>query len=581
MGVKTGAVHVDTSRRTHVAADGSTRIYTRHLLRRSYRDERGKPVKETLANLSALPDDAVEVLRKALSGATMVEADEILEIERSLPHGDVAAAHAMAGKIGLKKLLGPACPERDLAYALVVSRAVRPKSKLSTARWWEDTTLGADLGVAGKGTDEIYAALDWLLARQEKIEEELARRHLTPGGLALFDLSSSWVEGRCCPLAAFGYSRDRKRGKMQIEYGLLTDPEGRPVATRVFPGNTSDSEAFGTAVGIVRDKFRIGSLTMVGDRGSITSARITELRAMEGMEWITALRSPAIAALAADDGPLQMTLFDTQNIAEITHADYPGERLVCCRNPALAEERARKRERLLEATEKDLEKIAASVAAGRRAGTDKIGVRAGKVVGKHKVGKHFILEIADTSFTYRRDTEKIKAEAALDGIYVLRTGLRPEKLGTPGVVIAYKSLSGVERDFRIMKADDLDLRPIHHHLEDRVRAHVLLCMLAAYLTWHLREALAPLTFTDTDVPARVDPVTPAERSREAKDKDATKETPDGLPVRRYSELLEHLRTLTRQTVKIGERRIEKITVPTPSQRRAFELIGAPIPINLA
>jgi hypothetical protein len=563
-----------------VSADGTERTYSRHLLRRSYRDERGKPAKETLANLSALPDDAVEAVRKVLSGVTLVEADSLVEIERSLPHGDVAAAHAVAAKTGLKKLLGPACPERDLAYALVLSRAVRPKSKLATARWWEDTTLGPDLGVAGAGTDDIYKAMDWLLGRQDTIEAELARRHLTPGGLALFDMSSSWVEGTCCPLAEFGYSRDKKKGKQQIEYGLLTDPNGRPVATRVFPGNTSDSEAFGEAVTIVRDKFRIGSLTMVGDRGSITSARITKLRALEGMEWITALRAPAVAALAADDGPLQTSLFDTQNIAEITHAAYPDERLVCCKNPALADERARKRERLLQATEADLEKTAKSVAAGRLAGTDKIGVKAGKVVDKHKVAKHFTLDITDTSFAYRRNTEKIEAESALDGLYVLRTRVRPEQMDTPGVVTAYKSLSNVERDFRIMKADDLDLRPVYHYLEDRVRAHVLLCMLAAHLTWHLREALAPLTFTDTDIPARTDPVAPAERSAEAKTKDATKETPDGLPARRYSELLEHLRTLTRQTVKIGRRRIEKITVATPTQRRVFELIGAPIPLSL-
>jgi transposase len=319
---------------------------------------------------------------------------------------------------------------------------------------------------------------------------------------------------------------------------------------------------------------------MVGDRGSITSTRIKDLRAMKGMEWITALRAPSIAKLAAGDGPLQMTLFDEQNIAEITHKSYPGERLVCCRNPALAAERARKRESLLQATEADLEKIAASVAAGRLTGTDKIGVKVGKIVNKRKVAKHFTLEITDTSFSYHRDTDRIETEAALDGIYVLRTRLRPENLDTSGVIGAYKNLSRVERDFRIIKVDDLDLRPIFHYLENRVRAHVLLCMLAAYLTWHLRRALAPIIFTDEDVPPREDPVLPARRSPEAKTKDATKETPDEIPVRRYSELLAHLRTLTRNTVMVDGREVEKISMPTPSQRRAFELIGAPIPVAI-
>jgi hypothetical protein len=580
MSTKTGAVHVDTSLRTYAAADGTTRHYRRHLLRRSYRDERGKPAKETLANLSALPDDAVEALRKALRGTTMVEADALFEIKRSLPHGDVAAAHAMAAKLGVKKLLGPACPERDLAYALVISRAVSPKSKLSTTRWWDDTTLGPDLGVGDATTDDAYAAMDWLLAHQDKIEAALAKQHLAPGGLAMFDLSSSWVEGRHCPLAAFGHSRDGKKGRKQIEYGLLTDPDGRPVAIRVFPGNTSDSEAFGQAVTTVREKFGIGSLTMVGDRGSITSARIADLRALDGMAWVTALRAPAIAKLAADGGPLQMTLFDEQNLAEVTHASYPGERLVCCKNPALAAERARKREDLLRATEADLEKIAASAAAGRLAGTDKIGVKVGKIIDKRKVGKHFTVDITDTSLTYRRDTGKIGAEAALDGLYVLRTPLPTETLDTAGVITAYKNLSKVERDFRIIKIDDLDLRPIYHYLEDRVRAHVLLCMLAAYLTWHLRQALTPLIFADPDIPLRADPVLPAQRSLGAREKDATKETPDELPVRRYSELLAHLRTLTRNTIMIDGREVEKISVPTPSQRRAFELIGAPIPVSL-
>ncbi len=515
-----------------------------------------------------------------LAGKVLVEAGSAVRVERSLPHGDVAAAHAMAGRLGVKKLLGRDCRERDLAYALVISRVVRPKSKLSTLRSWADTTLGADLGVAEASTDEVYAALDWLLAGQDRIEAALAARHLRSGGLALFDLSSSWVEGRCCELAAFGHSRDGKRGRQQIEYGLLTCPDGRPVAIQVHPGNTSDSAAFAAAVTTVRDRFGLRQLTMVGDRGSLTTTRIDQLRDMPGMAWITALRAPAIAALAADDGPLQMSLFDIQNFAEITHPDYPGERLVCCRNPILAAERARKRQDLLAATEADLDTIHAAVAAGRLSGTAKIGVKVGRVVNKHKVAKHYLLDITDTAFTYRRDQNRIDAEAALDGIYVLRTSLTADTLDSSAVIRAYKSLSQVERDFRITKTDDLDLRPIFHHLADRVRAHVFLCMLAAYITWHLRQALAPLTYTDQNIPERTDPVAPALRSPEAKTKDAAKQTADGLTALSYQDLLHHLRTLSRQTIDFAGQRIEKITEPTPTQRRAFHLIGAPIPLTL-
>ena len=574
------AMHVDVSRRHYRAADGSQREYRRYLLRRSYRDERGRPQKQTLANLSDLPEEAIEAVRTVLAGKVLVEAGSAVRVERSLPHGDVAAAHAMAGRLGVKKLLGRDCRERDLAYALVISRVVRPKSKLSTLRSWADTTLGADLGVAEASTDEVYAALDWLLAGQDRIEAALAARHLRSGGLALFDLSSSWVEGRCCELAAFGHSRDGKRGRQQIEYGLLTCPDGRPVAIQVHPGNTSDSAAFAAAVTTVRDRFGLRQLTMVGDRGSLTTTRIDQLRDMPGMAWITALRAPAIAALAADDGPLQMSLFDIQNFAEITHPDYPGERLVCCRNPILAAERARKRQDLLAATEADLDTIHAAVAAGRLSGTAKIGVKVGRVVNKHKVAKHYLLDITDTAFTYRRDQNRIDAEAALDGIYVLRTSLTADTLDSSAVIRAYKSLSQVERDFRITKTDDLDLRPIFHHLADRVRAHVFLCMLAAYITWHLRQALAPLTYTDQNIPQRTDPVAPALRSPEAKTKDAAKQTADGLTALSYQDLLHHLRTLSRQTIDFAGQRIEKITEPTPTQRRAFHLIGAPIPLTL-
>ncbi len=575
-------MHIDQAGRQYTTVDGQRRAYPCHLLRRSFRDEQGRPRKETLANLSALPPEAIDVLRKVLKGATLVDADATFDTERSVPHGDVAAAHVMATRLGLRKLLGSASRERDIAYALILSRVVRPKSKLSTARWWSagDTTLGPDLGVADASTDEVYAAMDWLVGRQQGVEATLAARHLSAGGIAMFDLSSSWVEGRRCDLASFGHSRDGKRGRPQIEYGLLTCPAGRPVAIEVFTGNTSDAISFKTAVARVRDNFGIEKIVLVGDRGMITTTRITELRQLEGMDWITALKAPAIAALASDDGPLQLSLFDTHNLAEITHPNYPGERLICCRNPVLAEERARTRQALLAATEQDLAKIAMSVQAGRLTGADKIGERIGKVIGKHKVGKHFLREVTDTTFTYRRNEDKISAEAALDGIYVIRTSVTDATLNPAQVVTAYKNLKYVERDFHIIKADDLDLRPIHHYLDKRVRAHVLICMLAAYLTWHLREALAELTFTDQHIPDPDDPVAPAQRSPQAKTKDATKHTPDGLPLHRYKDLLQHLSTLDRQVINFGGQRIEKITTPTPIQRRAFELLGAPVPVTL-
>jgi hypothetical protein len=572
-----GRMHVDQAGRHYTTADGERRDYPTYLLRRSYRDEQGRPRKETLANLTGLPEEAIAALRATLRGRTLVDAEAAFEVERSVPHGNAAAAHVMASTLGLRALLGPACRERDIAYALVLSRAVRPRPKLATARWWEagDTTLGADLGVADASTDEIYAAMDWLTSRQGEIEKKLASRHLAPGGIAMFDLSSSWVEGSQCELAAFGYSRDGRRGRKQIEYGLLTDPAGRPIAVEVFPGSTADAESFKTAITRVRGDFGITNLIMVGDRGMITGTRIDDLRKCEGMDWITALKAPAIAALARGDGPLQMSLFDTQGFAEITHPDYPGERLICCHNPVLAAERARKRENLLTATEKDLAQISASADAGRLKDPDKIGIRAGKVIGKHKAGKHFLLDIAPGRFGWRRDEQQIAAEAALDGIYVIRTSVTQDILGTPGVVTAYKNLKYVERDFRITKADDLDLRPIHHYLPGRVRGHVLICMLACYLTWHLRQAFAELTFTDQHIPQPSDPVAPAQRSAQAKAKDGSKRNRDGLPVYRYRDLLAHLATLDRQTITFAGRSIEKLTSPTPSSAAPSNCSASP------
>jgi hypothetical protein len=570
---------------------GDVRRYESILVRRTFRD--GNKVRhETLANLSKLPAEAITAIEATLKGQALVPADAVCTIGRSLPHGHLAAVAAMARALGLPALLGPACRSRDLALALIISRVVRPKSKLSTLAWWSDCTLGVDLDVAGASTDEVYAAMDWLADRQEAIEKKLAAKHLgpdaNPGRMALFDLTSSWVTGRCCELAARGYSRDRRKGLPQIEYGILTDPAGRPVAVRVFPGNTADPSAFTGIVQVVRAQFRLTQLVLVGDRGMITSARITAIGELNddagtGFGWITALRAPAIATLAADDGPLQMSLFDQQDLAEITHPDYPRERLIACRNPALAAERARKRHELLDATQADLAAIAERVTRGTLTGAAKIGEAVGRIIGKHKVGKHFHRTITDTSLTYHRDQAGIDAQAALDGIYVLRTSVPASDLNPAAVVQSYKNLAHLERDFRSIKTDDLDLRPIHHRLTDRVKAHVLICMLACYLVWHLRQAWAPLTFTDEHPPQRHNPVAPAQRSDHAQAKASRQQTPDGTPLRSFRGLLDHLATLTRNEVTFTHTTtpIPMLAAPTPDQRRAFELLGATIPLTIA
>ena len=580
------AIHVSTHRRHYVGKDGVERDYETHLLRRSYRED-GKVRNETVANLSHLPADLIEMIRASLAGEAFVPAAAVATVARTRPHGHVAAVHSQAKALGLPALLGPAGRERDIALALVIARVCRPGSKLATTRWWTDTTLADDLGVADASTDEVYAAMDWLVGRQEAIETKLVRTHLSgaanPDRLALFDLSSSWVTGRHCPLAARGYSRDGKKGLPQIEYGLLTDPAGRPVAVRVFGGNTADPTAFTTIVQTVRDTFKLTDMVMVGDRGMITSARVQELRDLGGFGWVTALRAPAIAALAADDGPLQMSLFDQTNLAEITHPDYPGERLIACRNPALAQERARKRLALLEATDTELAKIVAGVAAGRLAGAGKIGIRVGKVVGRYKMAKHYTLDITDDTFAFTRNQDQISAEAAMDGIYVIRTTIGPEQMNAAKVVSTYKSLARVERDFRSIKSIDLDLRPIHHWTETRVRAHVFICMLAAYLVWHLRQAWAPLTFTDENRPEAIDPVAPAQRSQDADHKAATKTTTENQPARSFTALLEHLGTLTRNHLRVDgndDSSFDLLAIPTPTQRRAFELLNASIPLTL-
>jgi hypothetical protein len=589
----TGKVHVVRVAKTgYVDKQGRRRDYSSAYLRRTYRDG-GKVKNETVANLSTLPDHVIDLIDAGLKGQQLVPAAEAVTITRSLPHGHVAAVHAMAKELGLPALLGPAGRPRDLALSLIISRVVKPGSKLSTLTWWDDSTLGADLGVADASTDDIYAAMDWLAGQQDSIEAGLARRHLAPEAnparMALFDLTSAWMEGRHCPLAARGYSRDGKKGRLQIEYGLLTDPAGRPVAVRVFPGNTGDPGAFTQIVAVVRDKFGLAKMVMAGDRGMITSARIQALNQLEDgtplpdtYGWITALRAPAIKKLMADDGPLQLSLFDQQDLAEITSGDFPGERLVACRNPHLAADRARTRSELLAATEKLLAPIIARVRSGKLTGAGPIGVEVGKVISKYKTGKHFEITITDTTLAAARRQDQIDAEAALDGFYVLRTPVPAGELDAPGVVTAYKNLKYVERDFRHIKADDLDLRPVFHRLEERVKAHVLICMLACYLTWHLRRAWAPLTFTDEDPPAPANPVTPARRSAAAQAKASCQHDPARQPYRSFRGLLEHLATLARNQVRFAGTpvTVPMLTEPTSAQREAFSLLGAPIPLTL-
>jgi len=581
------AMHVARIKSSHTDKQGRAREYESRLLRHTYRE--GVKVRhKTIANLSKMPEAVVDAVEAALKGEVLVPAGQAaVTVARSLPHGHVAAVYAMARALGLPALLGPAGRQRDLALALVISRVVAPGSKLSTLAWWHDVTLGADLGITGATTDEAYAAMDWLQGRQDAIESKLARRHLAPaanpGRMALFDLSSSWLEGTHCPLGARGYSRDGKKGTVQIEYGLLTDPQGRPVAVRVFDGDTADPAAFTAILDVVHGEFGLRKMVMVGDRGMITSARIEAIQELDGKHgWITALRAPAIRKLMAEDGPLQLSLFDEQDLAEISSPDFPGERLVACRNPVLAAERARKREALLAATEKLLAPIAARVAAGRLSGAAAIGAKAGEVLGRYKVAKHFEVTITDTALTVERKPAQIEAEARLDGIYVIRTPVPAADLDPAGVVTAYKNLKYVERDFRHIKSDDLDLRPVFHRLEHRVKGHVLICLLAAYLAWHLRQAWAPLTYTDEEPPVQANPVAPARRSPSADAKASRQHDDTGRPYRSFRALLTHLGTLARNDLRFAgtAATVPVLTDPTSEQRQAFELIGEPIPLTL-
>jgi hypothetical protein len=520
-------------------------------------------------------------------GEALVPPDDAFDVIRSRPHGHVAAAVGTLRKLGLPGLLAaPRSRERDLVEAMIAARLLDPCSKLATARALgaetEESSLGESLGVADADEDALYAAMDWLLTRQGRVEQALARRHLTDGGLVLYDVTSTYFEGRKCPLAKFGHSRDGKRDKLQIVFGLLTNGDGCPVAVEVFEGNTGDPTTVPAQIKKIRERFRIARVVLVGDRGMLTDARLREdVRPIEGLDWITALRAPAIQALAAG-GALQLSLFDEQDLAEITHPDYPGERLIVCKNPLLAEERARKRGELLAATERELATIAAATARAKRPlrGQARIALRVGAVLGRRKMGKHFTLEITDTRFRAARDEAAIAREAALDGIYVLRTSVAAERLPTAEAVRSYKRLAAVERAFRSLKTVDLKVRPIHHRTADRVRAHVFLCMLAYYVEWHMRRALAPMLFDDDDPAAgeaaRRSVVAPAQRSPRARAKALTKRTEEGEPVHSFHSLLRHLRTIVKDRMRLkSDAAIEfdKLTTPTPLQQRALNRLG--------
>jgi transposase len=551
------------------------------LLRESSR-EGGKIRKHTLANLSCLPPAAVDVLRRSLRGETLVSPEEAVQVERSAPYGHVAAVLGTLRRLKLDQVLGTKrSPERDRVLAMVVARVLSPDSKLATARGLGEesafSALSDALGLEAVSPDSLYRALDWLLERQPAIEARLAAKHLKEGTLLLYDVTSTYLEGRHCPLAAHGYSRDGKPGKMQLVFGLLTTPEGCPVAVEVFSGNTADPATLASAVEKARERFGLRRVVWVADRGLLTNARIeAELRPDADCGWITALRAPAVQALY-EEKVLQLSLFDQHDLAEIRSSDFPGERLIACRNPLLGEERARKREALLKSTEKELAKIKKAVDRERNPlrGREKIGVRVGGVLGRFKMAKHFRIEITDDAFRFERDTERIEEEARLDGIYVIRTSVPKEEMTPEAAVLAYKSLSRVERAFRSAKTD-LDVRPLHHHTEPRVRAHVFLCMLAYYVEWHLRRSLAPLLFQDHDRPAaaeqRPSVVAKAGISTAAKRKKARRKTDDDLPVHSFRTLLEDLATATRTRLRIGEHAVEKLALLTPLQERAFQLL---------
>jgi transposase len=549
-----------------------------YLLRESYR-EGPRVRKRTLANLSSLPDEQIFAIRAILRGEQLAPAAGLFEAIASRAHGHLQAVRCAMQRLGFAQLIGTRpSAERDLVCAMVAARILAPHTKLATTRWWHTTTLAQEFGVEHADENDLYGAMDWLLERQGVIEQKLAKRHLSEGGWVLYDLSSSYFEGSCCPLAKLGHNRDGKKAKLQVNYGLVTDRRGCPVAVSVFEGNTADSKTLLPQVKRIQADFGIEQMVVVGDRGMISQKAIDEFKRVPGVAWITAMKSAQIRALA-DEGGLQMGLFDERSLFEFTHPDYPGERLVACRNRQLAQLRAAKRADLLKATAAELDKVCAMVERKKLVGADKIGVRVGRVINKYKVGKHFELTIEKARFNYRIDEQKLAQEATLDGIYVLRTPLRTEFIAAADIVRSYKSLSDVERAFRSMKTVDLKVRPIHHHLPDRVRSHILLCMLAYYVEWHMREAWRALLFADEDQAAKAtrDPVAPAMRSEPAERKAQTHSLSDGTPAHSFRTLLDELSTIVRNTCRTTTDFAQAptftiVTQPDAVQQRALTLL---------
>lgn len=567
-------MHIDT-----IPNRGSKPTY---LLRESVRDgDRVRKVK--LANLSSLPIEQIEMIRRVLKGERLGAIDGGLECVRSRHHGHVEAVRMAMQRLGFDKLIdAKSSRERDLVVGIVAARIITPtSSKLAMTRAWTDTTLADDLGIADADEDDLYGAMDWLIERQGAIEKRLGKRHLKMGGLVLFDLTSSWFEGVTCPLAKLGYSRDGRKGTLQVNYGIMTDDRGCPVSVSVFDGNTADPKTLLPQVEKVKNNFGIDRLVMVGDRGMITNVQIDAMKKIDGVDWITALKSGAIADLV-NDKSIDPDLFDERNLISMTHPHYPGEQLAACRNPQLAKRRAEKRKELIAATVIELEKIKAAVNAGRLRGEAKIGERYGKVIGKYKVGKHFIRKIGDSTFSYEIDDEKVAAEAALDGIYVIRTSIAKEEMTAEQAVLGYKKLAEAETAFRIQKSVDLRVRPIRHRLEERVKAHIFLSMLAYYVQWHMIQAWAPLTFADEAGPSAArlrDPVAPARRSKAALAKVHSRQLADGSPAMSFGRLLAHLATIVRNTMRPrsarpGEATFTLTTRPTPKQQQALDLIAA-------
>jgi len=573
MPARTGTAHVVTTTRTYKG-----KVYRTHLLRRSYRED-GTVKNETLGNLSHLPEPLIEIIRRSLQGETFVALGEAFEVTASRAHGHVHAVALAMQRLGFASLLASKpSRERELVLAMVAARIVAPSPKLATTRWWHTTTLASDFGVANANEDDLYAAMDWLRERQDAIQKKLAARHLSAGALVLYDLSSSYFEASCCPLARLGYSRDGRKGTLQVNYGLLTDARGCPVAVSVHEGNVTDSATFVPEVQRLRESFGIEQLVMVGDRGMISSKAVAELRDMPGIDWLTALKNASIRTLV-EQGQLQLGLFDERNLVEIASPEYPGERLVACRNPQLAKLRTLKREELLAATQKNLQAIKDRVEAGRLKKADAIGLAAGKVVNQYKMAKHFELAIGDNTFTFARKHEAIAAEAALDGIYIIRTSVQATRMDAADCVRNYKALANVERAFRSLKTVDLKVRPIHHRTADRVRAHILLCMLAYYVEFHIREAWRELMFADIDQAAKAtrDPVAPAQRSPLALDKVASRTVDDSTPAHSFATLMAELGGIVRNTCRTPSAgpdapTFDVVTTPNPTQRHALDLI---------